>query len=96
MIPCFEVIEYCFNHLCGILIMSNCFQQGRESEHNWLDREKSIVRIRGMLKGGVHLRFADAFVAGLKGGVLEKTVKGVSDPTAALSSRHLPLLSRSS
>lgn len=53
--------------------------QGRESEHNWLDREKAIIRIRGMLKGGVHSRYPDAFFLGLKSGVLEKTVKGVSD-----------------
>ncbi|KAG8885181.1 suppressor of tub2 mutation [Tulasnella sp. 331] len=65
--------------------MAPCFE-GRESEHNWLDREKSIVRIRGMLKGGVHLRFADTFVSGLKNGTLEKTVKGLLSLRTTLSS----------
>ncbi|KAG9014262.1 suppressor of tub2 mutation [Tulasnella sp. JGI-2019a] len=65
--------------------MIPCFE-GRESEFNWLDREKSIVRIRGMLKGGVHLRYTEAFVSGLKGGILEKTVKGLLSLRTTLSS----------
>lgn len=52
--------------------------QGRETEHNWLDREKSVIRLRGMVRGDVHERYPDAWFAGLKGGILENTLKAVS------------------
>lgn len=57
--------------------MAPCFE-GKETEHNWLDREKAVVRIRGMLMGEVYDRYPDTFFALLKGGMLEKTLKAVS------------------
>nr|XP_018264986.1 uncharacterized protein I303_03168 [Kwoniella dejecticola CBS 10117]OBR87144.1 hypothetical protein I303_03168 [Kwoniella dejecticola CBS 10117] len=45
--------------------------EGKETEHNWLPREKSVIRIRGMLKGGVWAKFSEAFIQGLKSGILE-------------------------
>ncbi|KAF7313627.1 hypothetical protein HMN09_00519100 [Mycena chlorophos] len=39
---------------------------GKETEHNWADRDRAVMRVRGMIKGEVHLRFGDAFMAGLK------------------------------
>ncbi|KAF7301458.1 hypothetical protein MIND_00711100 [Mycena indigotica] len=39
---------------------------GKETEHNWADRDRAVLRVRGMVKGEVHVRFADAFMAGLK------------------------------
>jgi CLIP-associating protein 1/2 len=53
------------------------FKQGKETEHNWLHREQDIIRIRGMLKGEAHVRYHDAFVQGLRSGVLEQTFKAV-------------------
>ncbi|WVQ97020.1 hypothetical protein IAU59_004130 [Kwoniella sp. CBS 9459] len=51
--------------------------EGKETEHNWAPREKSIVRIRGVLKGGVWRKFNEAFVAGLKGGIMEGVSKTI-------------------
>jgi hypothetical protein len=51
--------------------------EGRESEHNWQLRDKSVTRVRGMLKGDVHLRFPEAFMEGLKSGYLTHTLKTV-------------------
>lgn len=36
------------------------------------------MRVRSMLKGDVHSRFPDAFISGLKNGLLEGTLKSVS------------------
>lgn len=41
--------------------------EGKETEFNWMVRDKSIVRIRGMLKGGVQERFLEGFLGGLRG-----------------------------
>ncbi|OCF43209.1 hypothetical protein I317_02916 [Kwoniella heveanensis CBS 569] len=51
--------------------------EGKETEHNWAPREKSLVRIRGMLKGGVWGKYNEAFVAGLKGGIIEGVSKTI-------------------
>lgn len=51
--------------------------QGRESEHNWAARERSVIQIRGMLKGDAHVRYLDTFLVGLKGGILDATLKAV-------------------
>ncbi|KAJ6516109.1 clasp N terminal-domain-containing protein [Mycena sanguinolenta] len=39
---------------------------GKENEHNWADRERAILRVRGMLKGEVHLRYTESFLGSLK------------------------------
>lgn len=52
--------------------------EGKESEHNWQLRERAINRVRGMLKGDVHIRFTDAFMEGLKGGFMTNSLKTVS------------------
>ncbi|CCM02847.1 uncharacterized protein FIBRA_04959 [Fibroporia radiculosa] len=49
--------------------------EGKETEHNWAPREQSIQRVRGMLKGEVHERFADAFLLGLKNGFINASLK---------------------
>lgn len=76
MTPCFEVKFLLTSSKVPRLTQKR--RQGKETEHNWLDREKSIIRIRGMVRGGVYNRYPDAFFLGLKGGILEKTLKGVS------------------
>ena len=52
--------------------------EGKETERNWLPREKAILRIRGMLKGDVHIRFPESFLHGLRSGMLEASLKTVS------------------
>ncbi|KAJ7699888.1 clasp N terminal-domain-containing protein [Mycena rosella] len=40
--------------------------EGKESEHNWADRERAILRVRGMLKGEIHIRYAETFMGSMK------------------------------
>jgi len=56
--------------------------EGRESEHNWQLRERAVNRVRGMIKGDIHTRFAEAFMEGLKAGFMSNTLKTVSLPNA--------------
>ncbi|KAI0751370.1 clasp N terminal-domain-containing protein [Daedaleopsis nitida] len=49
--------------------------EGKETEHNWADREQAIQRVRGMLKGEVHERYTDVFLYGLKNGFMEASLK---------------------
>jgi len=53
--------------------------EGKETEHNWQQRDKAIAKLRGMLKGGVQSRFPDAYLAGLKAGMLDKSFKAVRE-----------------
>ena len=55
--------------------------EGRESEHNWQLRERAINRVRGMIKGDIHIRYADAFMEGLKAGFMTNSLKTVSQIT---------------
>ncbi|GLB33596.1 putative CLASP N terminal [Lyophyllum shimeji] len=49
--------------------------EGKETEHNWAARDQAIIRVRGMLKGDVHLRYSDVFLASLKEGFLQWSLK---------------------
>ena len=44
---------------------------------NWNPREKSIIRMRGMLRGRVHEEYRDTFCAELKSGMAEGVAKTV-------------------
>jgi hypothetical protein len=69
----FEVSQ--FQH---ILWGSDChIVQGKETEHNWAAREQSIQRVRGMLKGDIHQRYPDVFMASLKDGFMQWSLKTV-------------------
>ncbi|KAF8520121.1 clasp N terminal-domain-containing protein [Gautieria morchelliformis] len=59
--------------------------EGKETEHNWLARERSVIRIRGMLKGDAHSRYPETFIAGLKNGVLEATLKALASLRTTVS-----------
>jgi CLIP-associating protein 1/2 len=67
--------------------------QGKETEHNWAAREKAILRVRGMLKGDVHTRYMDTFLACLKDGYIKSSLKTVSTPrninSSLLTARYL-------
>lgn len=39
---------------------------GKETEHNWAPRDRAVTRVRGMLKGDVHIRYSEAFISHLK------------------------------
>ncbi|KAK0658382.1 Protein STU1 [Lasiodiplodia hormozganensis] len=48
--------------------------EGRETEHNWLPREKAVLKIRRMLKGNAPTEHESVFVAGvlsLRDGILK-------------------------
>lgn len=51
--------------------------EGKETEHNWQDRERAIFRLRGMLSGGIPDELVVAFVLGLKR-LQEGIIKAVS------------------
>ncbi|EJT97660.1 hypothetical protein DACRYDRAFT_119320 [Dacryopinax primogenitus] len=59
--------------------------QGKESEHNWMQREAAIMRVRGMLKGDVWRRLPEAFLAGLGRGFMEGSLKAVTSLRTTLS-----------
>ncbi|PWN49554.1 ARM repeat-containing protein [Violaceomyces palustris] len=41
--------------------------EGKETEHNWLNREQSIVKMRGLLKAGAHRQCGEStFASGVK------------------------------
>jgi hypothetical protein len=53
------------------------FPKGKETEHNWAARDQAIQRVRGMLKGDVHIRYSEPFLAALKDGFISWSTKTV-------------------
>ncbi|CAE6428959.1 unnamed protein product [Rhizoctonia solani] len=68
------------------------FFEGKETEHNWADRERSMITLRGILKGSVHARYPDVFAEGLKSGVLDGILKALASLRTTLSSNASVLL----
>ncbi|KAJ3790562.1 clasp N terminal-domain-containing protein [Lentinula aff. detonsa] len=68
-------------YIASIRDLENEFQgmektfEGKETEHNWSAREQSILRVRGMLKGEVHQKYFDSFMACLKQGFIQWSLK---------------------
>lgn len=62
---------------CWILEVFLRFQKGKETEHNWAARDQAIQRVRGMLKGDVHIRYPEPFLAALKDGFISWSTKTV-------------------
>jgi CLIP-associating protein 1/2 len=52
--------------------------EGKETEHNWLERERAIARVRGMIKGEAHIRFEESFINALLHGFIASSFKTVS------------------
>ena len=52
--------------------------------HNWAAREGTIVRVRGMLKGEVHLKYPDTFFACLKDDFIKLSLKTVCSPNSCI------------
>ncbi|EIW82237.1 hypothetical protein CONPUDRAFT_143692 [Coniophora puteana RWD-64-598 SS2] len=49
--------------------------EGKETEHNWAARERAIMRVRGMLKGDLHNRYHDIFIACLREPFIQNSFK---------------------
>ncbi|KIK65484.1 hypothetical protein GYMLUDRAFT_38957 [Collybiopsis luxurians FD-317 M1] len=68
-------------YIASVRDLENEFQsmeksfEGKETEHNWSTREQSILRVRGMLKGDVHLKYFDSFMGCLKSGFVQWSFK---------------------
>ncbi|TBU58755.1 clasp N terminal-domain-containing protein [Dichomitus squalens] len=67
--------------------------EGKETEHNWADRERAIQRVRGMLKGDVHERYTDTFLHGLKNGFMEASLKTLASLRTTVSANTCALYS---
>lgn len=70
--------------------------EGKESEQNWLKREKSVLRLRKMTKGNVLQDFPTAFLANIKGlldGIL-KTVNSLRTTVSTLGCHLVQDLAR--
>ncbi|KAF8640074.1 hypothetical protein AX17_001315 [Amanita inopinata Kibby_2008] len=70
--------------------MAKCFE-GKETEHNWGLREHGITRVRGMLKGGAYQRFSDTFLAMLKDGFIQWSLKTVASLRTTVSTNTCSL-----
>ncbi|KAI5481753.1 Armadillo-type fold domain containing protein [Pseudohyphozyma bogoriensis] len=65
--------------------------EGKETETNWMVRERSIAKIRGMLKGNVQEKYLDGFLMGLKG-VQDGILKTASSLRTTLATSTLSLI----
>ncbi|KAG6833770.1 hypothetical protein H0H87_001202 [Tephrocybe sp. NHM501043] len=59
--------------------------EGKETEHNWSAREQAILRVRGMLKGDVHIRYPDTFITVLKEGFIQWSLKTLASLRTTVS-----------
>ncbi|WVO13086.1 hypothetical protein L204_100696 [Cryptococcus depauperatus] len=66
--------------------------EGKETEQNWLPRERAIARIRGMLKGGSHNKYKEGFISGLKSGGIEGVGKTVLSLRTTVAQQSCSLL----
>ncbi|KAF5388162.1 hypothetical protein D9615_000202 [Tricholomella constricta] len=67
--------------------------EGKETEHNWAAREQAIVRVRGMLKGDVHVRYMETFLTSLKEGFIQWSLKALASLRTTVSANTASLYS---
>ncbi|KAF8665624.1 hypothetical protein AX16_000079 [Volvariella volvacea WC 439] len=72
--------------------MSQSFQ-GKETEHNWADRDRAVSRVRGMLKGDIQQRYPDAFLAALKDGFIQWSLKTLASLRTTVATNTCSLYS---
>jgi CLIP-associating protein 1/2 len=65
--------------------------EGRETEFNWSTRDKSVLKIRRMLKGNAPADFHTAFVAGIKG-MLDNILKVANTLRTTMSTNGCQLV----
>ncbi|KAL4081701.1 clasp N terminal-domain-containing protein [Scleroderma yunnanense] len=70
--------------------MAKAFE-GKETEHNWAARERGIQRVRGMLKGGIHTRYADVFMQCLRDGFIQNSLKTLASLRTTVASNTCSL-----
>ncbi|KAJ9474923.1 Protein STU1 [Pseudozyma hubeiensis] len=61
------------------------FFEGKESEHNWLNREQSMIKFRGLVVSGAHRQFGEAFFVAQLKSVQEGILKCVASLRTTLS-----------
>lgn len=66
--------------------------EGKESEHNWLNRETSIIKLRGILKAGAAEQFGSTFVNGIKT-LADGILKAVASLRTTLAMQGISLIS---
>ncbi|KDQ64807.1 hypothetical protein JAAARDRAFT_684619 [Jaapia argillacea MUCL 33604] len=65
--------------------------EGKESEHNWGARDQAITLVRGMLKGDVHNRYNETFLACLKSGFIDWSLKTLASLRTTVASNTCSL-----
>ncbi|KAJ1017761.1 hypothetical protein NDA16_005079 [Ustilago loliicola] len=68
------------------------FFENKESEHNWLNREQSMIKIRGLIVSGAHRQFGEPFFVGLLKTVQEGILKCVASLRTTLSMHAVHLV----
>ncbi|EGR51990.1 uncharacterized protein TRIREDRAFT_103745 [Trichoderma reesei QM6a] len=64
---------------------------GKESEHNWMKREQSIVTLRRLVAGNAPADFQDTFIVGLKA-LLDGIIKAINSLRTSLSKEGCSLV----
>ncbi|KAI9890941.1 MAG: suppressor of tub2 mutation [Vezdaea aestivalis] len=70
--------------------MQPCFE-GKESEHNWLSREKTIIKLGNITRGNAPQDFPTAYIAGVKT-LLDGILKTVDSLRTTVSSNGCQLV----
>ncbi|KAI9780183.1 MAG: suppressor of tub2 mutation [Candelina submexicana] len=67
------------------------FFEGKENEHNWIRREKSIIKLRKLTKGNAPNEFNTTYIAGVKA-LLDGILKTVNSLRTTVSSNGCHLI----
>ncbi|KAH7887935.1 clasp N terminal-domain-containing protein [Phlebopus sp. FC_14] len=70
--------------------MAKAFE-GKETEHNWAARDRGIQRVRGMLKGDIHIRYPHVFLQCLKDGFIQSSLKTLASLRTTVSANTCSL-----
>ncbi|GAK66531.1 uncharacterized protein PAN0_013c4753 [Moesziomyces antarcticus] len=68
------------------------FFEGKESEHNWLNREQSMIKIRGLVVSGAHRQFGESFFLSQLKVAQEGVLKCVASLRTTLSMHAIHLV----
>ncbi|KAG2224308.1 hypothetical protein INT45_012877, partial [Circinella minor] len=64
----------------------------KETEHNWEARDKSVTRLRGIIRGDANEKYHDSFILGLRQ-MVDGIIKGVESLRTSLALNALTLVS---
>ncbi|SPO30716.1 related to STU1 - component of the mitotic spindle [Ustilago trichophora] len=68
------------------------FFESKESEHNWLNREQSMIKIRGLVVSGAHRQFGESFFVSQLKTAQEGILKCVASLRTTLSMHAIHLV----